>query len=400
MRLIQLVWVSCLLNFTTTLHAEWPQWRGPERTGVLQSKIHFTSSTKILEKWRAQVGTGFSSIVVSDGRLVTMGNADDQDMITCLDAATGEQLWQYRYESPLDPNLFKGGPTATPAISDNRVFTISRQGLVLCLSLKNGELLWEYNIAKELSYNIPSWGFAGSPLIQNDQVFLNAGSHGLCLQATHGTVVWTSSNEEDAGYSSPLSAKINGIAAILLLNAKSLNCVNANNGELLWSERWITRYGINAADPILLPDHRLLVSSGYGKGTGLIQYDELAAELLQRNREVRTQMSPGVLLDGAVYAIDGDEGDSPRLVCFDPQNIALHWSLENFGAGSLIALNDQILILAEDGKLSVIDANHREYSLVMQTQINSGQCWSPPILVGDSLYSRNSDGLVTCSTVQ
>lgn len=400
MRLIQLVLPICVLFFSATLHAEWPQWRGPERNGIVQSAIRFTRSTKLEEKWRAHVGTGFSSIVVSDGRLVTMGNADDRDLVTCLDAATGEQLWQYRYDAPLDPNLFKGGPTATPAIADNRVFTISRQGRVLCLSLTNGKRLWEFDIAKELGYNIPSWGFAGSPLIHNDHLFLNAGSHGVCLQASRGTVFWKSSNEEDAGYSSPLFANINGLAAILLLNAKSLNCVNASNGELLWSERWITRYGINAADPILLPEHRLLVSSGYGKGTGLVQYDQKSVELLLRNREVRTQMSPGVLVDGAVYAIDGDEGDAPRLVCFDPQNIALHWSLENFGAGSLMGVNDQILIFAEDGKLSVIESNHTEFSLVLQAQINSGQCWSPPILVGDSLYSRNSDGVVTCSAVQ
>lgn len=379
---------------------DWPQWRGPNRDGKIQTNLTFDSQTQFKQRWSANVGTGFSSIVIADNHLITMGNSDDQDHVVCLDAETGEEKWKQSYAEPLDPNLFEGGPTSTPAIADGKVFTISRKGKINCYTLADGAQLWGLDVVKEFKVNVPTWGFTGSPLVIEDRVYFNVGTHGLCLNATDGQVIWASPNDVDAGYSSPLSIEALGQKLLVMLNAKAVNAVSPDNGKLIWSVRWITRYGINAADPLLVGEAKLLVSSGYGKGTGLIEFSDTAAELAWRNRDLKTQMSPGVLVNGAVCAIDGDEEGEPRLVCVNPQTGDLYWAEENFGSGSIFVVNDQLLALKETGECLVFLADQSSFKTVTSSKLNEGRCWAPPAMSGSHLYTRNADGTLTCTEVQ
>lgn len=394
---------TCLLLLligNAGLADDWPQWRGPHRNGCLPGPSLFQESTQLNTAWTAEVGTGFSGLAVTEEVLVTMGNQNEEDVVTCLHTDSGEVIWSFRYPAPLDPNLFEGGPTSTPAIVENRAITISRQGLVHCLELSSGNLIWKYDIVKELGDNVPTWGFSGSPLIVGESLFLNAGSHGICLMTLSGKLGWSSSNDADAGYSSPLLVQNGDESLLVMMNSKAINGIHPKTGELLWSERWITRYGINAADPLAIAPGRLLVSSGYGKGTGLVDYTANSSSLTWRNREVKTQMSPGVFSNGSVYTIDGDEGDSPSLVCFAPDSGDVHWRKENFGAGSIVAVGSQILILKQSGELLILESNSTQFQVVATHPLPQGKYWTPLSVVGNRIYTRNSSGKVNCSHVQ
>src|SRR5690606_32713262 len=136
------------------------------------------SRTAFEKQWHAEIGTGFSSIAVSNGRVLTAGNIDDKDIIWCLDARDGAVIWKHEYAAPLDPNLFEGGPTATPTVGDGHVYAISRRGDVFCLDVNTGEPRWTFQVVEKLRLNVPSWGFSGSPLLIDNRVVLNVGSHG------------------------------------------------------------------------------------------------------------------------------------------------------------------------------------------------------------------------------
>ena len=58
--------------------ADWPQWRGPGRTGISAEKgwLDQWPAAGPAIAWRAAVGLGASSFVVGDGRVFTMGHAD------------------------------------------------------------------------------------------------------------------------------------------------------------------------------------------------------------------------------------------------------------------------------------------------------------------------------------
>src|SRR5262249_42194462 len=126
---------------------DWPQWRGPDRNGASQETVATNwgeEGPKLL--WRAFVGTGFSSIAVSDGRVYTMGNATNQDTIWCFDARTGKERWQFSYAARPDPQWYEGGPGATPAVDHSRVFTISKCGNVFCFDAEKGNVVWQRDL--------------------------------------------------------------------------------------------------------------------------------------------------------------------------------------------------------------------------------------------------------------
>jgi outer membrane protein assembly factor BamB len=127
----------CLFNASG---ADWPQWRGPNRDGKSSEEIKWPDGgPKVI--WKASVGTGFSSVSVSQGRIYTMGNADEKDTIWCLDARTGKPIWQHSYDAALNPQYYEGGPGSTPTVHGNKVFTISKWGDVFCLDAVKGTVL-------------------------------------------------------------------------------------------------------------------------------------------------------------------------------------------------------------------------------------------------------------------
>ncbi|MEW4490134.1 PQQ-binding-like beta-propeller repeat protein [Thalassoglobus sp. JC818] len=389
--------LACELD---TFAGDWPQWRGPMRNGHSEEELPVGSELILPTVWETSVGTGMSSLVVSQNRLVTIGNVDDHDIVQCLDATTGDSLWQHRYPEPLDPNLFEGGPTSTPLIVDGTVYTISRQGKIFALGLESGLVQWEFDVLEELELNVPTWGFSGSPLQYGETVIFNVGSHGLALNRQSGEIVWQSNNDEDAGYTSPTIFESGGKDYCLIVSGKTFNVVRPESGEVVASERWITRYGINAADPIVLDEEHILLSSGYGKGTALFQFDDEELSQLWRNRDLRIQMSPGVLVDGIVYGIDGDAGNESALVCLNPMTGDAYWKETIPGPASLLVAENAIGMLGESGLWTQFRNSKEGFESLGESEVNSTRCWTPPVLAHGRLYTRNANGRIVCSDVQ
>lgn len=372
--------------------ADWPQWRGPNRNSVGEA-ISVSEETPLKEVWRAEVGTGFSSLVVSDGRLVTMGNRDDHDVVTCLDAESGRTLWEFRYECPLDPNLFEGGPTSTPTVDGSDVFTLSRRGDIHCLNVATGTIRWRANVAESLELNIPSWGFASSPLVHEGKVIVNVGSSGAALDRKTGEVLWNSDNSDEAGYASPTLFTANGRRLVLIMSGKYANAVDPQTGEVVWQHRWITRYGVNAADPYPLEGH-VFLSSGYSKGSALLRLTGGVPEELWRSRELRNQLSPGLLVDGYVYAVDGDAGSDPELCCFSLSAQERTWSMGGLGLASLIRSGGLLIVLSEEGELLVAPVSAESFEPILRRKVIEGKCWTMPALANGKIYCRNANGTV------
>ena len=123
---------------------DWPQWRGPNRNGISSEKgwlDHWPVEGPPIA-WKAEVGTGFSSFAIANGRVYTMGNSDNADTIFCFDAATGRELWRHSYPADLGDKYFEGGTTGTPTVSEGRVFAFSRWGDLVCLEAATGKVVW------------------------------------------------------------------------------------------------------------------------------------------------------------------------------------------------------------------------------------------------------------------
>jgi len=375
---------------------EWGNWRGPDRNGISRESEWDPNwgEDGPKELWRASVGIGFSSITVVQGRVFTMGNVDDVDMVWCLDANNGKRIWRHQYPCRRDPKSYEGGPSATPTVYDYKVYTLSKQGHLYCLNVADGRVAWRKNISKDLGFEIPKWGFASSPLILDKTLIVNAGAGGIALDRRSGKVLWQSARTP-SGYATPVPFQYAGKRYLAIFSHRSLEVVGSDDGGKLWSVPWKTRWDVNAADPII-SDGKIFISSGYNRGCALIKIGR-TPETLWENKNMRNRFSSCVLLNGYLYGIDGF--DKPTLRCISFETGEVQWSYERLGKGSLMAADGKLIILGGKGELVIAEASPEAFKPISRAQVLTRKCWTVPVLAGGRIYARNAFGDLVCLDV-
>jgi outer membrane protein assembly factor BamB len=379
---------------------DWPHWRGPKHDGISSESGWLdrwpAGGPKIA--WTAEAGTGFSSFAVSKGRVFTLGNAGDTDTVTCLDADSGRTLWSHGYPAEVDANLFEGGPTSTPAVDGDRLYTLGRKGELFCFEAGTGKIAWSKNVQKETGAAIPSWGFSSSPLVHDDLVILNVGESGLALDKASGRVAWKSGPREP-GYSTPFPLKRGDGCLVLLGSGKSYLAVDARTGREAWTVRWNTQYGVNAADPVV-DGERAFISSGYGKGAALLSLGAEEPRIVWQSKVMRNQMNPCVLLEGHLYGVDGNDRERTELKCIEFASGSEKWAQAITGGGSVTAADGKLIILAGDGELIVAPASPDGFKPTARARILDGKCWTVPVLANGRIYARTAGGRTVCVDVR
>jgi outer membrane protein assembly factor BamB len=390
--------LSSVLLFITAVPAltaaDWPVWRGPAYDGIsTETDWQLTGDPKVL--WEAEVGLGFSSFVVAQGRVLTTGHADATDTVYCLDVATGKEIWKHSYPADLGDKYYEGGTSATPTVDGEFVYHLSRWGDLFCLEAATGKVKWSKNIQQETGANIPDWGFAGAPLVQGELLILNVGKAGVAVEKATGKIVWKS-EVDNAGYSTPYPISLGGQKLAIIGSGDSYVAVDVKTGEQRWTHPWGTRYGVNAADPILSGDN-LFISTGYNKGCTLLKLGTGEPEKVWENKALKNMFNSSILLDGYLYGVDGDHNSRCALKCVRLSDGREMWSEKDIGFASLTASADgRLLILTSKGELVQVKASSENYDEISRTQILNGKCWSAPVLANGQLYARNSEGRVVC----
>ena len=388
--------LTAILAFPLIARADWPHWRGPAHDGVSKEtgwKSKWDGEPKRL--WQAQVGSGFSGLTVSEGRVFTMGLEGKTESVAALDAKTGKPVWKHGWPSVFKAQFYEGGTSATPTVDGQTVFVLGQSGDLLSLASATGKVNWHKNLATDLGLEIGTWGLTGAPLVDGERLILNAGTSGTAVGKKSGAVVWKS-GADAAGYSTPVPFSIGGTPAAAIMGKDAVHVVDRSSGRVLWSHPWKTKYDVNAADPILLPSGKMLLSSGYGTGAAVIAYDAKGARELWKNTKFRAQMNPGVAVGAHVYGFDGQADSRPALVCLDPSNGSVLWKQEGLGMGSVIAAGTTLIVLSEKGELITAPASPQGFKPISRGQILSGKCWTVPTLANGLLYARNWKGDVVC----
>src|SRR5579871_4142545 len=124
-----------LLGTTTATAQDWPQWRGPNRdahaTGFKAPK---TWPKELTQKWKVTVGDGVATPALVGDKLYVFARQDNNEILRCLDAGTGKELWQDKYEAAGVNGPDRGfvGPRSSPAVADGKVVTLGVQGTLSC----------------------------------------------------------------------------------------------------------------------------------------------------------------------------------------------------------------------------------------------------------------------------
>lgn len=381
------------------ISADWPSWRGPDRNGISSETqwSHDWPSTGPKTLWKGSVGTGFSSLVVSDGRLFTLGWKGDQDMVFCLDAATGATNWTFSYPQPLGNKMYEGGPNSTPLASDGRVFASSKTGLIHCLDASTGRVIWKADLKQQIGAPISDWGVSGAPVLADSATLLiNYGPNGVALDPGTGEIRWNSGRKKDMSFAAPVMASIGGESAALFFMSEALVAVNPQSGKPLWTSKFGQGYRTHCSDPIVQGD-RVFISSG-DDGGELLQVTADGAKRVWKNKNLSTFTGTAVLIDGHLYGHEtaGYKGPEQELRCVDFATGETQWAEKGFGQGSIIAAGDRLIVLGDKGELSIVKASPQRFELLARCQPIGGKCWTTPALAGGRLYLRNARGDLVC----
>ena len=379
------------------LHAEdAPQFRGVRGDGHFNGGnwTHLWGDSGPRVQWQYALGTGFSSVVGHDGKVVSSGHAEGKVSVVALDLETGRQLWRYQYDAPLDANDFQGGPTSTPLIDDGCVYVLSRRGELFSLNLADGNLNWRLDVVDRTAIRIPGWGFAGAPRVFGNRLVLNVGDAGVCVHKRDGEILWAS-EDRDSGYSSVVPYQDRGVDCVILGSGRSYVCVELETGRERWRQRWLTTFGCNAADAIVDGD-RVFLSSGYSRGSALLDLSSGDPEVIWKHKDYRNQLGTSILIDGFLYGVNGDVDEGARLTCMEMSTGKIRWDADGFSAGAVIASGERLIALSDSGELIVAKVDPEGFIPLARHQVLQGRCWVSPTLIEGMLLCRNADGKLLC----
>jgi outer membrane protein assembly factor BamB len=299
----------------------------------------------------------------------------------------------FAYNQKRARKYYEGGPSSTPTLDGNRVFTFSKSGWVHCLDAANGDVIWRKDLANTLDLKEPTWGFAGSPLVRADRVIFNAGDSGVALDKQSGEVVW-SSGRGPGGYSTPVPFRAGEQQCVALMGKSELIAVQVDDGKVLWRYPWKTSHDVNAADPIVIDNHRFFITSGYGHGCALVEVNENQPKVVWENKNMRSQFTSPVLWEDHLYGVD-----NKQLVCLDVSSGNMEWKERSVGKGSLMLAGGLMLVLSDKGELAVVAPSPTEFEVISKAQVLGGKCWTVPVLSNGRVYCRNARGDVVCLDV-
>ena len=155
---------------------DWTQWRGDHRNGMasgFQAPDEWPEA--LTKKWSVEVGNGVASPSIKGQRVYVIALQDGDEIMRCLDASSGDEIWRDQYEAVAASGAARGfpGTRASPAIADGKVVTLGVNGTVSCWDAESGELSWRNN---DHVGEVPRFSTSSSPMIVNGLCVLQFGS--------------------------------------------------------------------------------------------------------------------------------------------------------------------------------------------------------------------------------
>jgi outer membrane protein assembly factor BamB len=210
-----------------------------------------------------------------------------------------------------------------------------------------------------------------------------------------GSIAWKSL-DDPMGYSSPIAVTAAGVRQLLIFTNTALVSLSPVDGRIFWRYPWETTDGFNIATPLTFGDC-VFISSGYGKGCALLEITREADGSLQAYRvyehnRMRNHFASSVRLGDYLYGFDQTD-----LVCMELRRGKIVWRekcFRNFGKGSLLIADGQLIVLGESGRLSLAEATPEGFHEKSSFQVSRNKCWTVPIVAGGKLYVRTESQII------
>jgi outer membrane protein assembly factor BamB len=423
----------------------WLNWRGPHQNAT-------SDETNLPDTWEPNGENclwvrdipGQSAPVIANGRVYVMGmkapadatqevrNANLQEGLFCLDAATGETKWERLYSDFLSDTIYMRYASSAPVVDPEtgHIFTVGSQGFFSAYD-PDGKLLWQHKMMDEFGFMTFPNGRTGRPAVEGPLVIVSAitanwGAHGpaanrfYAFDKTTGELVWASDpggRPRDNSATTPIFEWIGNKRVFYACGGDGqLYCVNAYTGEPQWTYP-MCRSGMSGT-PLRYKD---MIIAAHGsenfdtatKGRMIaLKIDgsthpspvEGKAPVMDKSAEVwRCDLScfatSPILVGNRIYVTD----DTARLCCVDADTGKLLWrkelSVEVVFSAAVYA-DGKLFVPVLDGHFFIIKPGDDEQSTKILSKVKlDAKCCSTPSVCDGHVYIQSGlqlDGKLYC----
>lgn len=396
-RLVSLFAFAIAASGISALGNDGPRWLGPNGNNRVVPTASFDANLENWKiAWEREIGLGYSAVTISDGLGYSMGrDGKSSEVIVCFDANTGEVVWQRTYQGDLIPKMHAGGPNASITISGDSLYALSKDGLAKRLSAKTGKEVWSTQLTDVLDMDVPRWGFASSPYEYRDWILLSAGKV-TALNKDTGKPVWTTSDANKPGYSTPIVFSSGAKDYIAAFDSEGFSVLQSKDGKELDRLPVEAKYDLTAATPVVTGNGDNIFLS-INTGSKMLSFDGKRLNSKWEARDLQNYASTNPVFDGAMYGIDGHvKTVKSKLYSVDFETGDVNWTVPEFGYASMIAVGDTLLIQTEAGELVTANASSDNYQEISRRKLLEGICWTHPVYANNRINVRNEDGRLLC----
>jgi outer membrane protein assembly factor BamB len=384
--------------------SDWPQFRGPNRDGVVASFAEPKAwPAQLTRVWKVDVGDGYATPILAGNRVYAFTRQGANEVMQALDAGSGKVVWQTRYAAPVTINpaakAHGPGPKSTPTFANGRLYTLGMGGIVTAFDAASGKQLWQ----KPAPPVQPLYGTAMSPLVDRGLVIVHVGGHNqgalTAFDANTGDVKWTW-NGDGPSYASPIVADIGGVRQVITFSQENLVGVSATDGRLLWRRPYSTEYTQNIITPVIIG--QMLFVSGYQKPMSALRIvrkgDQWSTELVWENPDASLYMANAVVVGDTLFGLS--HRNRGQYVLLDAKTGKTVWTgmprqAEN---ASIVRAGNTVFALEEDADLIVGRVSGSSFQELKRYKVADAVTWSAPAISGNRIFVKDASS-VTLWTV-
>jgi len=384
--------------------AQWPQFRGPTGQGYAeqaQPPLEWSEARNVV--WKVPVGNGWSSPVVSGGRvwLTTAVPAQGRRGAVSLravafDTQTGRQLIDvevFRVERPGAINEKNSRASPTPVVEGGRVYVHFGADGTAALD-ERGMVLWRTRLPYESQH-----GNGGSPVLYGDLLIVACDGWGqeayvAALDAATGDVRWKTNRPRpwSHAYSTPLVIDVDGQAQLVSAGAYRAIAYEPLTGREIWRVRYADGFS-NVPRPVYA--HGLVyLATGFNEPTLIAvrpdgRGDVTATHLAWTLRRGAPYTPSPIVVGPHLYYVS----DTGVLTQADARSGEVHWQQRlggNYSASPVLA-GGRLYFPSEEGVTSVV-APGEEFRLLASNRLDGAMLASMAV-DGGAVYIRTDTHL-------
>jgi outer membrane protein assembly factor BamB len=427
--------VGCvlLLSARGARAQDWPQWRGPNRDGkAAEFNAPKTWPKDLTQKWKVTVGNGDATPALVGDKLYVFSRQGDDEVIRCLDAASGKEIWQDKYAAQPATGPAGGphaGPRCSPTVADSKVITLGVRGTLSCLDAASGKVLWRKDDFKGFW---PMFFASSSPIVADGVCVAQLGGKEngrgqkedgviAAYDLASGSEKWKWTGDIPA-YASPVLMSVGDTKLIVAETEHKVVALNAADGKLAWEAPFPTqRMEYNAATPIV--DGQTIIYAGVGRGTKAVKIDKegeaFAAKELWSTKDNTVKFNTPVLKNGLLFGVS----QRSEIFCINAQSGKTAWTAPAGGAGaqpaaggpapgggrggrrgmgggrdvgygSIVDAGSVLLALTPKSELIAFEPSDKKYTELARCKVATTPTYAYPVVSGNRIFVKDSDSLI------